>query len=177
MDQSPAICKKVSFCEQARVKRTIHINDYASQEIQACWHSEADYERMERENEWTLDMIESGRGNVIDDVKFSRRGLEFRKEDRARMRSMNQLLAQDAVLSEQELQNSKGFSDPDVIAALYVECSYRCQEAAYLVGLADLRIARSYDRPVAAKTLTSHNTLVSPSTTSSKLRQLYSSAA
>lgn len=181
LDQSPMTCRKsVSFCEQARVKRTIHIDDYSDIEIKDCWYSSFDYERMEQEIRRTLELMQTGRGDAIDDVEFSHRGLEFRTEEGKHLRLKNKRRAQDAVLDMQEFQQWEGISDPNKIASVYGECSYPCQVAAYMAGISDLKISRSYDQMqnTEAKKLFKRPSLQNkPSTIRIKLRQLYSSAA
>ena len=139
-----SITKSVSFDYQVRVRKALHINDFSEQEIQATWLSRDDLMRIRQEIDFTVDLIEKGAD--IDEETYSRRGLEFRTRLGAHMRLENKECARDAVLSEQEFQKDEGYSDDEELATVYSETSYRCQVAAHMLALADLKTVRDLAR-------------------------------
>ena len=136
---------RVSFCNDVRVYRHIHLNDMEESERIDCWYSQDELKTIKAECNRTVRLVARGAISPYEDFVSSSsstatstfRGLEFRTPDGASARRANKENAWDKVLDEQESQYLTGNFDDDAIARIYHEVSKHCQEAAHLLGLTD----------------------------------------
>ena len=136
--------KSVSFSEQVKCRRTLHLNNYSEQEFSSAFMNSDELERIRRDFCETLSLIE--RGAVIDEEETSRVGLEFYTRAGLARRKQNRFAAIDAVLEIQEIQrferevgagmaNRHGtYQQDEAIAKVYREMSRNSAVAALLVA-------------------------------------------
>jgi hypothetical protein len=74
---------------------------------------------------------------VEENNEQSIRGLEYRTRNGAIRRQHNKLEAISAVLDEQDRQYNEGLMDIELVRNVYRNCSGRCQDEAYILGLKD----------------------------------------
>jgi hypothetical protein len=141
MSLEPKPERSVTFSPTVYVRQTLHNNDYSDDEFEACWFSDEDYSTMKKVIKYTVNMIENK--VLIDEVNFSRRGIEGRTKEATVLRWEGRLTALDAVLDEQQIQLAKGARDDERLAIVYAECIYRSKMSAYLTGIADEQFARA----------------------------------
>ena len=147
--------KSVSFSRNVCVKRTLHINNYSDNEIEATWLGDSDYERIRKEMDYTIDLME--RRKAIDSGKYTTRGLESRTTKGAFQRFQNKLVARKVVLDEQDLQWSSGVKSTEMLSKAYQIASKKCRTPAYIHGLTDERVARDLDARVVARKYRNRN--------------------
>ena len=127
--------KKVSFKESVKVRKTKHVNDYTEEELDLCWFSPDEFASIKRNVVSELKFFNANRHDSSQDKCL--RGLEGRLSGTGNRRREQRFLAMDTVLVEQELQLSKGISDPARIAMLYREVAARDVTKARRAGLCD----------------------------------------
>ena len=144
--------KRVTFCEKVKARRTIHLNNYTDDEIDACWYSDLEYYAMKEEIRAVAHLLQEGIVDIHEDVA---RGLESRCSSGASRRRELRQAAIDAVLDEQEYQDSCRTCDPDYMALMYKHAGHSAVEDARIQGLCDQRAAyplmRTDDGSVTAK--------------------------
>lgn len=135
----------VVFDERVRIRKTIHVNDFSDDEIDACWYSDSEFSEMKREVRFVVDLIEQGlllTMNNNEDYcgnsqEYCSRGSECHVPDELRRRRKLKGAACAAILAEQALQSSEGSFDPDYIAEISMVGSFRSQAIAREAGLND----------------------------------------
>mmetsp|Transcript_8383 Transcript_8383/g.20888 ORF Transcript_8383/g.20888 Transcript_8383/m.20888 type:complete len:232 (-) Transcript_8383:365-1060(-) len=151
---------RVSFCNEVRVYRHIHLNDMEEYERAGAWYSQEELKTVKAECNRTVRKMmrdtrspyehclspSSASSTSSNGSTSSFRGLEFRTPDGANMRRANKENAWDKVLDEQESQYLSGDFDDEAIARIYRDVSKHCQEAAHLLGLSDSYAARQEER-------------------------------
>jgi hypothetical protein len=130
-EQAPAR-KNVSFAAAVETYSIIHITDYSSEEVSASWYNREELRNIKAEGKTVANSSDS------DDHL---RGLEARTPAGARRKRNNRIDARAAVFFEQDIQEEDGYSDPDVIADAYFDCSERCQLEAQMLALRDQKEA------------------------------------
>ena len=135
--------RSASFSPHVRVKRTLHINNYSDDEVEATWYGDSDFQRIHDEINYTVDLIE--KSEHIDTSKYCTRGLEFRTRAGAQQRRRNKIDARNATLDEQDFQWTEGLNDPDMLSKVYQRKSHTCLVAAHMAGLMDEKVARGLD--------------------------------
>lgn len=115
--------KVVTFHTHADVRLTLHINEYTSSEVMACWYSDAEREmnrqdvratlvqirrrRYDKKAAMTTAIHNNGHENIDDDeddILFCQRGLESIVGDAREAKVLNRQLACEAVLNLQDEQ-------------------------------------------------------------------------
>jgi hypothetical protein len=130
----------VSFCESARVKRTLHIKDYSDDEKNATWYTHAEMSLIRHHIECIVQKL--NQGEAIDETEDCIRGVEFRTSQWIEWRRENRESAFDAVLDEQQLQRLQAQHDTERLARIYWEWSNHCQVVASKIGVMDAVVAR-----------------------------------
>ena len=138
--------RSVSFSSEVLVKRTLHCNNYSDDEIEATWFNDADFQRIRKEIEITVDLMESG--EKIDESKYCSRGLESYTTTGADQKAQNRIRAADQVFDEQHLQWSKGLNNPDRLSEVYQAFSIGSSIAARMAGRMDEAMVRGRDARV-----------------------------
>ena len=140
---SPISKRSVSFSPYVHVKRTLHINNYSLEEIEASWYDQADFQRMRDEDDVIVQMME--KRQTIDEAKYCTRGLEFRTTQGAQQRLRNKAEARDAVLDEQDVQWTMGMTNPQALSSVYAELCKHCSITATMIGRMDEASVRGFD--------------------------------
>lgn len=96
----PIRTKKLTFDEVVRARKTLHINNYTSEEANSTWYSPEEYASIQHDVKFEVDMIEAGILPEKDhSEKYCRRGLEsfstVSKKQKRRARSMYRSLVLD----------------------------------------------------------------------------------
>jgi DNA gyrase inhibitor GyrI len=128
--------RNVSFAEQSRCKRSLHLNEYTQNEIEAAYWRGEDYARIRQDIRATMDLIVQAEQD-IDETQHCVRGLE-RCHPQAQAASYRWDAIQ-GVLEEQRQQRHKGIDDKDLLAGVYARLSHRSQSSALFRGLADAK--------------------------------------
>jgi hypothetical protein len=149
----------VSFCNEVRVYRHLHLNDVEESERRNSWYSQDELNKVKAECNRTVKLVTRGKVTPYEEclsassspsssseTPWTFRGLEYRTPEGANTRRANKEAAWDKVLDEQEAQYLTGNFDDETIARYYHEATRHCQDAAHLLGLADAYAARQqYD--------------------------------
>jgi hypothetical protein len=116
--------KEVRFQDDDLVQlHTIpHFAEYTADEILAVWNSPSEYSRMIYEMQTTLYMM-TYQPECLDDVNYTSRGLEGRRQEAVERRHTLRRQAWNCVMEEQNYQRQAGESDQEAIAALYGLCA------------------------------------------------------
>jgi hypothetical protein len=128
--------RNVSFAEQARCKRSLHLNDYTQKEIEAAFWRGEDYARIRQDIRATMEIIVQAE-QEIDETQHCVRGLE-RCHPQAQAASYRWDAIQ-GVLEEQRQQRRRGIDDKDLLASEYSRLSHTSQSSALFRGLADAK--------------------------------------
>jgi hypothetical protein len=126
---------RISFSETIYVRNTLSREDYTAEQIQACWYTAEESQRIHRH--CSKEIRKMDEGSELKDKKCSSRGLEGHTTDGAAIKMENRWLAINAVLDEQTFQWEEGIFDEDAIADVHCRASYGCQVRAKIVGLRD----------------------------------------
>ena len=129
-DLQPKAAKRVSFKESVKARKIIHINDFSSEEVTACWYDEAEYDVIK-----SLAFTEAF-GSSDKDPRCLR-GLEHFGQPVAEAREENRNSALLVVLQEQQLQRQEGSCDPEYIAQIYEQQCSLARVQANIAGLND----------------------------------------
>jgi hypothetical protein len=125
----------VRFSENIHVCKTLASKDYTSKEIQACWYTAEETQRIHANCSKEIRKMEEE--TKLKGKKYCPRGLEGHTAGGTALKQENRWLAIDAVLEEQMIQWEEGICDEDAIAEIYYRASSSCQVSANIVGLAD----------------------------------------
>ena len=136
--------KRVTFHRNARVKRTLHLNDYETEEIRATWYNREELAFIKVENQCCVETMKRGDNCCTDYEGVCTRGLEALSDAGGKLKTENKVAAWEAVLDEQDYQYFEGIDEPEMIALVYFECSYRCQLEAYSRARKDEREVQPY---------------------------------
>ena len=133
---------RVRFSGKVHGRNTLSYRDYSTEEIQACWYTAEENQRIQRHCSKEIHKMEEG--SNLKDKKYCSRGLERHTAVGAAIKARNRRLVINAVLDEQMIQWEKGIFDEDTIAEIYFRASSSCQMRAYIVGLGDHRATEAY---------------------------------
>jgi hypothetical protein len=130
---------RVRFSAKIHVRNTLSSKvDYTTEEIQACWYSAEENQRIHRHCRKEIRKMDEGR-RELKDKKYCSRGLEGHTTVGSATKKANRWLAVNAVLDEQMIQWEEGIFDEDAISEIYYQASSSCQVRANTVGLIDHR--------------------------------------
>lgn len=139
--------KRVTFCQQARVRRVGSWKNYTDDELADSWYSQAEYKLIR--HLCCQDVLKTEKG---EDVACFR-GLECHTKLGRSNRTENKVRSFVAVLEEQEAQweaaEDEGGSaadedDEEAIALAYRQVSISCQLEANKIAIADWQAAKEY---------------------------------
>ena len=133
---------RVRFSGRIHVRNTLSCKDYTTEEIQACWYTAEENQRIHRR--CSKEIRKMDEGSELKDKKYSSRGLEGHTTVGAAAKKGERRLAINAVLDEQMIQWEEGIFNEDAIAEIYCKASSRCQVRANIVGLKDHRETETY---------------------------------
>ena len=133
---------RVRFSEKVHGRNTLSYRDYTTEEIQACWYTAEESQRIQRHCSKEIHKMEEG--SVFKDKKYCSRGLERHTTIGAATKVANRRFVINAVLDEQMIQWEEGIFDEDAIAEIYSKANSSCQMRAYIVGLGDYRATEAY---------------------------------
>ena len=147
--------KTVTFAKRGSWRRTIHINEYTNEEIQATWYSRLEKKQIKEEIRVTVHLMSKGllsRRNIdnagictcgdYDETHYSTRGIEYYTRKLSTIKIQNKRIALDTVLDEQAYQRAVYKScDPVKLAEVYKEATHESKVIASLIGLSDEKIA------------------------------------
>jgi hypothetical protein len=137
-----ASIKQVDFAPLVQVRSTIGLDSYTPEEIQASWYSAHEVEKIEYENNRTIQKLE--RGIPLQETKYCARGLEHRMRLARIVRSQNKRQARHCVMEEQRLQILDSNIDENMIASIYLRNTASLQLNANAMGMRDAREAEEY---------------------------------
>jgi hypothetical protein len=136
---TPKATRAISFSPDVRVKKTLHLNNYSNDEIDACWYNEAETKAIREQARRTVEQMQAEAD--LDGPKYCTRGLEILTAEGRRQRMENRFQAWDAVLNEQERQVEEGiWEDDEATAARYGDCCYASMVTASMQGVSDQRV-------------------------------------
>eukprot|EP00538_Stauroneis_constricta_P005028 CAMPEP_0119571400 /NCGR_PEP_ID=MMETSP1352-20130426/44101_1 /TAXON_ID=265584 /ORGANISM="Stauroneis constricta, Strain CCMP1120" /LENGTH=240 /DNA_ID=CAMNT_0007621079 /DNA_START=397 /DNA_END=1119 /DNA_ORIENTATION=- len=135
--------KTVTFHECVRVKKTIHINNYTDDEIDACWFSRQDMANIRQD---IAAALQSSSSSPSGPDAAEMRGLECRTEQGSQQRRRDRHESLSSVLDEQELQRHERQFDDEMIAAVYSDTTQQAQLRASVAGMLDYQVAYWCDR-------------------------------
>mmetsp|Transcript_12211 Transcript_12211/g.35422 ORF Transcript_12211/g.35422 Transcript_12211/m.35422 type:complete len:249 (+) Transcript_12211:241-987(+) len=138
--------KTVTFHECVRVKKTIHINNYTDDEIDACWFSRQDMANIRQDIVAALQSSSSSSLSPSGPDAAEMRGLECRTEQGSQQRRRDRHESLSSVLDEQELQRHERQFDDEMIAAVYSDTTQQAQLRASVAGMLDYQVAYWCDR-------------------------------
>jgi hypothetical protein len=127
----------VRFSEKIGLRNTISCKDYTPEEVEACWYTSDDNQRIHRQ--CSKEIRKLNEGSTLKDKKYCSRGLEGHTTIGAATKKQNRWLSINAVLDEQMIQWEEDIFDEYVIAEIYCITSASCQVRAKIVGLSDHR--------------------------------------
>ena len=88
--------KSVTFSESVKVKKTIHINNYTDDEIDACWYSDEECQMTRSDVKYAIQLV--GNGLLEQDTEqYSRRGVECKTRENQLRRKQLRMAAWYAV--------------------------------------------------------------------------------
>jgi hypothetical protein len=124
-----------------RVRESLSYKDYTPEEVQACWHSDEETQRIRAHFREEFRKMKEEESKPHKDTHYcGSRGLEGHTTVRAAIKRRTRLLATNAVLDEQLIQWEQDIFDEDTIAEIYFfQASYSCQMWAIIVGQRDHR--------------------------------------
>mmetsp|Transcript_53532 Transcript_53532/g.81219 ORF Transcript_53532/g.81219 Transcript_53532/m.81219 type:complete len:189 (+) Transcript_53532:112-678(+) len=132
--------RKVCFAPHARLRRTLHTNNYSDAEYRACWYTKEEMIRIRHNASAIATIMEAGyaafvRSEDPTEQKVSFLGLEHRTASGRRRQSKNRFRAWEAVFAEQERQKTQGTANEENVARKYREISHVCQVKATMSAL------------------------------------------
>lgn len=128
--------KRVRFFPQVIARETLHLNDYADDEVALVWYTHDDFDLMRRDRKETLALIHSGK-YPGDDAHRCARGLERELRTGSVERRRNKRSGWLAVLEEQSIQKQCAIFDAQSIAMAYITATRHCLEGAYEMAIVD----------------------------------------
>jgi hypothetical protein len=133
---------RVRFSQKIHICKTLSREDYTTEEIQACWFTAEENQRIHRH--CSKEIRKMDEGTKLKDKKYCSRGLEGHTTVGAATKKRNRSFAINAILDEQMIQWEEGIFDEDAISEIYYRASSRCRVRARIVGLRDHRETRVY---------------------------------
>jgi hypothetical protein len=134
----------VEFDSAARMRHTIHVDDYTDDEYFACWYTPEELQDMKGDLLDTLHRLE--RKEIVDEVNDTFRGLETHTQSGKRCKRQSRSTAIETVVGMVYKQSKAGKSiNAECVAASYKECNKPSELAAYLSGIGDQAIVRDLD--------------------------------
>jgi hypothetical protein len=129
---------RVRFSHKIQVvHKTLSRKDYTIDEIEACWYTAEDLQKIHKHCRKEIRKLNEG--SKLKDMKYCSQGLEGHTTVGSAAKMRNRWLAVNAVLDEQMIQWEEGVFDEDAIAAIYCKSSSSCQLWANIVGRRDHR--------------------------------------
>jgi hypothetical protein len=135
---------RIRFSEDIDLRHTLSCRDYTTEEIQACWYTAEENQRIHRNCCKVIRKMMDEGSELKDKKKYCSRGLEQHTNVGAAIKMENRLLALNAVLEEQMNQWEEAIFDEDAIAKIYYRASSSCQMRANNVGLRDHRATEAF---------------------------------
>jgi hypothetical protein len=132
--------RSVDFAPTVSEIRSLHINDFTDEEISNTWYEYEDF----REFQVLCRNTAKAWREIKESDDATLRGLEYLVPSNAKVRKYNKTLALNAVLHEQDRQDSGGFFDDELIAREYGEIAKHRMLAAQQLARADERFASVY---------------------------------
>lgn len=132
LDKSP----KVSFCETVTVRSTLNIEDFTPEEYQSYWINSDEFRIRTRYADIAAELFDFF-GKTHDDGDVHYRGLENRTVTAIEHYTDKYFAVILAVLDEQDLQRSLGFTDDERIAMACRPRTYLCEQEALLRAMED----------------------------------------
>jgi hypothetical protein len=133
----PQESRFVAFDERVRVRKTIHINNYSHDEVDATWYSKEELQAIKKDIRHVAKLIEDGLVTNRWGNDYSFRGVDLHVPDAARRRTVDKSVHCEAVLMEQDLQVEVGSCDPESMASVSRRYSKKSAELAHKVALID----------------------------------------
>ena len=134
---SPPSERVISFSDEIDIKDTIHVFDYLPEEKAAAWYTAQDLKLFRIARRESVRVWQTQLPFMIDKQRHCFRGLENKLPYGARRRYTNITRAVLSVLTEQEKQDIDGTINPESMAEVYRQTTYRCQVEAQKRGLED----------------------------------------
>jgi hypothetical protein len=133
--------KKVSFNRRVTYSQIIHLNNYTTEEIKACWFDGEEFHVMKTDARIAAArLVETGSiaaGSNNDDNMQCGRGLESYVRSTRMLKRGNRMVARWEVLEEQELQFQQRRIDLERIAKIYEAASAAALAQARETGVKD----------------------------------------
>jgi hypothetical protein len=149
--QGSSIKKCLRFDMYDEVFEIPHIDDLSDDEVDATWYSKKECQAIRRSCLRTVELMEQS--NDEDDFRLSKRsskhctrGLEKQTDLQRESRKRQQEASFEAVMTIQDLSDSRGIALNDVMAELYAHSCSNSVRGAILVALQDAREVRSMMR-------------------------------
>ena len=124
-----SIKKSITFSEAVKVKKTIHINNYTDDEIDACWYSNEECQRIRSDVKYAIQLVNNGLLEQ-DTEQYSRRGVECKTRENQLRRKQLRMAAWFAVFEEQEYQYDE--QHVDELDVEYISHAYKTASSAAL---------------------------------------------
>lgn len=128
--------KSVSFHPSVSVRKTIHINNYTDDEIDACWYNDKERQDIRGDIHFVVNLISNDLLRQ-DTEEYSRRGIDCRTRENVARRQKLRSLAWYSVFEEQDTQFDVGIFEPECIAYAYNATSAAASEIARSTALKD----------------------------------------
>jgi hypothetical protein len=134
--------RSVDFKPTVSEIRSLHINDFTDEEISNTWYEYEDF------REFKVLCRKTAKAMIRREIKESDdatlRGLEYLVPSNAKVKKYYKRLALNAVLDEQDRQDSEGYLDDELIAREYGEITTHRMPTAQQLARADERFASVY---------------------------------
>ena len=134
----------VCFAPQVTTYPPVPTADFSQEELASLWYCKAEIAAIKQDCAETVRHMVNGELRETDE--YTARGLEYRTPEGQKERQYYKLVALDAVLDEQEVQEEQEVTDENAIAVLYQVHSIPRQEAAHQRGIRDEQEVYSKDR-------------------------------
>ena len=138
--------KSVSFQKSVSYRRTISLNEYTKEEIDACWISKDEFKTINADIDVAVDLLLTGNLNKEDaeERHHCRRGLEYQTPKGELRRNRLQMATREVVLGEQDIQFDQYgcIIEPFLIAVACQSITKSAIEKARSVALRDELEAR-----------------------------------
>ena len=134
----------VRFTPKVTTYQPLPMEDLSQEEFASLWYSKTEMAAIKQDCAETVRQMVNGELRETDE--YTARGLEYRTPQGQKERQYYKLVALDAVLDEQEVQEEQEVTDENAIAVLYQVHSIPRQEAAHQRGIRDEQEVYSKDR-------------------------------
>lgn len=136
-------CRKVDFNEVVIVRQIdLAASEYSRHEMEECWFTRIEYQKMRREMSQTVKMIERGDFYGANTKTHCARGLEFRSPIKAKEKRRAKDIIVLSVLIEQAEQEENNVYNPKALAMVSTRCSSVGRSQAEMRGKMDAIEAR-----------------------------------